>query len=135
MTYILTLLALIVIGFAIYVRITPIPEDRFTGFPGPMSVGFHESLRGIKVVQPLSEVPNDVLSRINAVILSTERTELRGDDPAAYVTKSALWRFPDVTLVWVQDGNLHIHAELVYGRSDLGVNSARVRGWLDIVGK
>ena len=131
MTYVLTLLLLIVIGFAGYVRINPVPEARFTARPGPSEVGIHKTASGVKVVVPLTDLPEDALSKLTQIILSSPRTTQRGTEPAAFVTRSALWRFPDVAVVW-QDGDaLHIHSALVYGQSDLGVNSARVSTWID----
>jgi uncharacterized protein (DUF1499 family) len=39
-----------------------------------------------------------------------------------------------VTTVQVRDGVLLIHAHLGIGKSDLGVNKARVLDWLDRLG-
>lgn len=115
--------AIVWIGFA------PLDPARFEARPGPDVPGLHEETPGLKAVVPLSELPEGALDQLDAIILATPRTQQVGE--GAYVTRSLIWGFPDITRVWVADDNLHIHGALVYGASDLGVNSARIRGWLD----
>ena len=51
-----------------------------------------------------------------------------------YVTRSALWGFPDYTTI-AQDGDaIVIRAHLRFGQSDMGVNAARVRSWVAALG-
>lgn len=75
-------------------------------------------------------------TRIGAVILATPRTyRLAGDDAfATYVTRSALWGFPDYASVRVipdgQGAAISIFSRARFGDGDLGVNRARVTGWL-----
>jgi uncharacterized protein (DUF1499 family) len=83
----------------------------------------------------LVETGPDGLARFDALARKTERTSvLAGNVDAGmvtYVTRSKVFGFPDYTTVQ-QDGNqLKIYARLRFGRSDLGVNRARVTGWLD----
>ncbi len=78
-------------------------------------------------------------ARIEAIILATPRTtRVAGsleDGFASYVTRSAFWGFPDVANVKVVAGeggaSLRIISRLRYGKYDMGVNRARVEGWLD----
>lgn len=44
-----------------------------------------------------------------------------------YVTRSAFWRFPDYTTLELADGKIRLFARARYGKSDLGVNRARLR--------
>ena len=62
------------------------------------------------------------------------RTAILSTDPLRFVTRSRVMGFPDITQVFVRDGVLTIHAHLVFGSSDLGVNKARVLAWLDQLG-
>ena len=63
---------------------------------------------------------------------ATPRTRALGgwDDQRLYVTRSALWGFPDYSTVRLADGQIEIYGRLRFGKSDLGVNQARIRNWL-----
>ena len=87
------------------------------------------------------EGPTNALTRqLQRVIAATPRTELLAGDlatgHASYVTRSGLWGFPDVASIKVVDigdgtSSALILSRQVYGIEDLGVNKARVLGWLD----
>lgn len=47
-----------------------------------------------------------------------------------YVTRTAVWGFPDYTTVRQKGGQLEIYARLRFGRKDFGVNRTRVEAWL-----
>lgn len=128
---ILGVIVLFLIAFAIWVRIAPLPAGRLTEKPGPYEPGTHPKMGGIKVVRPLSELPDDALTKLIAIAGATPRTTRLGEgqDPAAFVTKSKLWAFPDIAVIWVDGENLHVQSHLVFGRGDMGVNAARVADW------
>jgi hypothetical protein len=74
------------------------------------------------------------LAALDAIIRDTPRTRVLAGSVAegmvTYVTRSRVFGFPDYTTVR-QDGEmLEIYARLRFGRSDLGVNAARVDRWL-----
>ncbi|MBP0481024.1 DUF1499 domain-containing protein [Sagittula salina] len=73
--------------------------------------------------------------RLNGIILATPRTELLAgnveDGFATFVTRSLWMGFPDYTTVRESDGVLEIWGRQRFGTSDMGVNRARVDGWLD----
>ena len=48
-----------------------------------------------------------------------------------YVTRSRVFGFPDYTTVRQAGDTLEIHGRLRFGESDMGVNAARVDGWLE----
>lgn len=77
---------------------------------------------------------DDVLARLTDIALSTPRTVQLSDNPLRFVTRSRLMGFADITTVELRDDTLCIHAHLTMGRSDLGVNKARVLDWLDRLG-
>ncbi|MFY0633155.1 MAG: DUF1499 domain-containing protein [Vannielia sp.] len=116
---------LMVLGLA--VRLWPIPAERLTARPGPEGPGWHAMEGGVKLVLP--NAPEDAEARLKKVALDDLRTV--SPAPGTYVTRSAIWQFPDVTRVW-RDGAraLHIHAHLVIGKGDLGVNRKRLVRWI-----
>jgi len=135
---------LLVLAAGLYVRLAPIdprvanidPETVETpNYPG------HILLRpGGDIAPKTYPMPPEALAaRMEAIILATPRTErLDGsliDGQATYVTRSALWGFPDIAsvkVVDVQGGSaLRIFSRLCFGMADLGVNRARVERWLD----
>jgi uncharacterized protein (DUF1499 family) len=71
---------------------------------------------------------------LNTVILSTPRTELFAggpeEDRATYVTRSQWMGFPDYTTIQRSDDAIELWARSRFGKSDMGVNRARVEGWL-----
>ncbi|ETX14670.1 hypothetical protein OCH239_21945 [Roseivivax halodurans JCM 10272] len=76
----------------------------------------------------------DTLQRLDGIITSTVRTErLAGSVDSGrvtYVTRSKWFGFPDYTTVQLSDGTIEIYARLRFGQADMGVNKARVEGWL-----
>ncbi|MDU8910495.1 DUF1499 domain-containing protein [Aestuariicoccus sp. MJ-SS9] len=76
----------------------------------------------------------DTFETLHQIILETPRTEVLAGGPeegrATYVTRSLWLGFPDYTTVQQADDHLELYARLRFGQSDLGVNKARVEGWL-----
>ncbi len=72
--------------------------------------------------------------RLHDLILATPRTVLLAGGPedghATYITRSLGFGFPDYTTVQENGEVLEIWGRLRFGRSDMGVNKARVDGWL-----
>jgi uncharacterized protein (DUF1499 family) len=78
------------------------------------------------------------LARFDQVASAAPRTKLLAgsveDGLATYVTRTQFLGFPDYTTAR-QDGDfLKVYARLRFGRSDLGVNGARIAGWLRQIG-
>ncbi|WP_289041618.1 DUF1499 domain-containing protein [uncultured Aliiroseovarius sp.] len=116
-----------------WVRLAPLPVERFSARPGPYSPGTHKMPGGVKYVIPLKLLPDGALDHLTWIALETPRSRLahQEDDLIAIVTRTRRIGFPDITVAWVADGNLHVHAHLVYGKNDLGQNAARTDRWLD----
>lgn len=87
--------------------------------------------------------PAALLAALDKIIRATPRTRVLagsvGEGKVTYVTRSALWGFPDYTTVatvaaggGAAGGGAApvIYARLRFGRRDGGVNKARVEGWL-----
>lgn len=113
-------------GISAYVRLMPISPTAVTqnyltdtDLPG-----------GFVAVREFNGNRSDVLARVFAIVLATPRTVQVAQTPLTFVTRSAGFGFPDITQVMIQKDKLIIHAHLVYGKADLGVNKARVLGWL-----
>jgi uncharacterized protein (DUF1499 family) len=72
---------------------------------------------------------------LDRIILATPRTEVLSgsveEGKVTYITRSQWMGFPDYTTVMKSDNVLELYARLRFGRSDVGVNKARVDGWLD----
>ena len=74
-----------------------------------------------------------LLARLDEIALATPRTmRLAGsveEGRITWITRSALWGFPDYTTAEAGPEGLVIEARLRFGQSDLGVNAARLRDW------
>jgi uncharacterized protein (DUF1499 family) len=83
--------------------------------------------------------PEALLARVRKVFLSQPRTSLVSEDGArhqlVFVQRSLVFRFPDT--IWVQaepvaagGSVLMVYSRSNYGKSDFGVNRARLDRWL-----
>ncbi|WP_428515957.1 DUF1499 domain-containing protein [Roseovarius sp.] len=76
----------------------------------------------------------DTLARLDTIIRDTSRTTVLAgsvdEGMITYVTRSALWGFPDYTTVAHRDGRIVLYGRARFGKSDLGVNAKRLDGWL-----
>ena len=126
--------ALIVL--AIYVRLSPIKAAQWHAQPPVAEVGTHRTAGSVLVIREV-DAPRAVMNALDTVIIASPRTmRLAGtpeDGLVTYVTRSAAWGFPDLTTVAVENGVLRVYARLRFGKSDLGVNAARVTAWVDQV--
>ncbi len=111
----------------------PLPNGRLSAKPGPDEPGIHPMHGGLKLVRPLAELPAGAFDRLLTLAADTPRTTraTAAIDPAAFVTRTRLWGLPQVTLIWTEADMLHVHAHLVYGRTDFGFNAARVARWFE----
>jgi len=128
-------LVLVVLAADLWVRLAPLPPARFHKMGTTNAPGEWPGTGGFAVALPLSDTPQAALARIDRIIMATTpRTRrLSGSIVTrhlSYVSRSALWGFPDITNVWIAGDTLQISGHLRFGRSDLGVNQARIRGWL-----
>lgn len=74
---------------------------------------------------------------LDRIILATPRTEVLAgtveEGMVTYITRSKWMGFPDYTTVMKDGEVLELHARLRFGQSDMGVNKARVDGWLQML--
>lgn len=115
---------LLVAAGMVYIRLAPINPAAFSLGDSPKDVGDFDNVGGFTAVRQVEA--EDVLAKVTAAMLALPRTVLVQENPMAFVTRSRVFGFPDVTVVSVQNGHLIVRGHLVYGKSDLGVNKARI---------
>lgn len=132
-------IVLIVLGFAAYVRLAPSDPARWHR-PAAITGTETKALKGGYIWR--SRVEGDgkaALAALDAVATSAPRTTtLSGsveEGQITYISRTALWAFPDyttATLMQTPEGQtlLEIYGRLRFGRSDLGVNAKRIKGWV-----
>ncbi len=131
---ILGVLVLGTLGLGAWVRLAPSDPalwhtDPEVGRPG-------ENSHVARAFLPLP--PAEALAAFDAAAMSEPRTVRLAGSAAegriTHVSRSRLWGFPDYTTVAAVPAEggawLVIHARARFGRSDLGVNAARVGRWL-----
>lgn len=130
----LTAAMVIVAGGALWVRLAPSDPARW--HVAPKADQDRDKPGGVVRTAPGDA---DGLARLDQIIRATPRTHrLAGsldDGMITYVTRSALWGFPDYTTIALRDDGIVVHARLRFGQSDMGVNKARVTRWLDQLGR
>ncbi|MBN2741162.1 MAG: DUF1499 domain-containing protein [Rhodobacteraceae bacterium] len=120
-----------------YVRLAPIDPARFAVNGLAKPPGDYPETGGFQGARTPGD-PAAAMDALDRIIRATARTRQVagsvGAGHASYVTRSSLWGFPDVTNVWISGDTLQIRGHLVFGKSDLGVNAKRIKGWLDEAG-
>jgi hypothetical protein len=139
-------IALIIAGIALlalafYIRLVPADPDTWHEVTAAPAPGDYPSESGFLAVRAVDGSASRALTRADQVIRATPRTAWFAGSLAegriTYVTRSALWGFPDYTTVWTEGSAapiIAIHGRLRFGRSDTGVNRARIEGWLGELG-
>jgi uncharacterized protein (DUF1499 family) len=141
-------LAAIGIALALYVRVAPSEPTRWhvdplsapgTGHPNQFRVG-PEGSPGADATTPTYRVPpRELALAVDALAMAQPRTTRLAGGPdglwTTYLHRSRLMGFPDFTSVRVVEAEggarLAVFARARFGRSDLGVNRARVEKWLE----
>jgi uncharacterized protein (DUF1499 family) len=124
----LWVIVVLVVGFGLYVRLAPTDAAKWHQ---PVKGDADKSFKSgaLRVVQGDAQT----LSNLDGIIQATARTSVLAgtveEGRITYVTRSALWGFPDYTTV--RDGTIAVLGRLRFGRSDMGVNKARIEGWLN----
>ncbi|MDH3264306.1 MAG: DUF1499 domain-containing protein [Paracoccaceae bacterium] len=141
-------LALLVAGVAAYVRLAPSDSVRWHIDPAdpalvPGEAGLLVRPEGGDIAGPVFDhTPGALLATFDAVARATPRTRVLAgsveEGRITYVTRSALWGFPDYTTVETipaeGGARLMVYARSRFGGNDWGVNRARVEAWLARLG-
>ena len=129
MILIYILVALTVL-FAAYVRLAPSDTGRWHSMPDTVADKDFEA-GAMRVVTAGPEA----LAQLDRIARTWPRTTVLAGSVETgmitYVTRSALWGFPDYTTVRRRGRQLELLARLRFGRSDMGVNRRRLEAWLD----
>ena len=125
-------LAILILAVGVLAWIRFAPSDPANWHVDPKVTADQDLADGVRRRVPAGQ---DRFERLHAIILATPRTEILAGSPAegrvTYITRSLWMGFPDYTTVQQNDGFLEIWGRQRFGQSDLGVNAARVDGWLD----
>ncbi|SLN43788.1 hypothetical protein ROG8370_01861 [Roseovarius gaetbuli] len=134
MKLIFGLIVLGVIAGAGYVRLAPSDVARWHQMPE--MVTDQDLANGAMRVIAADAI---TFERLDAIIRATPRTHVIAGAPSegmiTYVTRSAVVGFPDYTTLRRAGDQLEIYGRLRFGKSDLGVNAARIDGWLMRLGQ
>lgn len=115
----------LLVAVAVYVRLAPLDPGQWHR---PVDVAQNEDRAGgaVRVIDGDAER----LATLDAVIRDLPRTEVLAgsldDGHLTYVTRSAVFGFPDLTTVELRGDEIRMFARLRYGASDLGVNRKRL---------
>jgi uncharacterized protein (DUF1499 family) len=131
---IILILVVVVAGLMGYIRFAPTRLDARHAPPMPSDVGDTTQVGGFQAVRKISVPTTEILQAVERQALATPRTRLLAgsaeEGTLTFVTRSALWGFPDYTTATVQGDLLMIAGHLRFGRSDMGVNKTRIESWL-----
>lgn len=130
-------LALLFVGFAVWVRIAPSPAATWhvadpASFPDPSTPNFARADRLVQM--PLSEV----VSFINAQATSDGATLLAGSETnGTWLTRTRVMGYPDyvsvkLTAVNESETRMEVLSRSRFGYGDMGANRARLRRWLPV---
>ena len=123
--WILLLVALALIGVALYIRLAP-SDPQVWHRPITSTADADGEGSALRVI------PGDAatLTRIDAAARALPRTQVLAgsleEGRVTYITRSKGMGFPDYTTVDLAEGQIRMYARLRFGKSDMGVNRARL---------
>lgn len=139
MKMIIAIVVLVVGAGMAYVRLAPSDGARWHRASGLADLGDFAAPGGFTHRRAMAAgTGGAALEKLAAVAQATPRTQVLAGSVAegmiTFVTRSKLFGFPDYTTLSLQGDVLELHARLRFGKSDLGVNQARVQAWLHAAG-
>lgn len=135
-------LAVAGVALAVWVRLAPVDPGRWHVDPSaaapPGPTGWLVAEGGDARPPRLGRSAAALLADLDRIARATPRTRVIAgsveDGRITYETRSRLWGFPDYTTVTAVAGEDGAAPVLLgrarFGASDLGVNRARIEGWL-----
>jgi hypothetical protein len=123
------------VGMAAYVRLAP---DVVARWHQPLeematAAGIVSEPGGARAIVPMAD-GRAGLARFAAVAEASPRVRLLAgsveEGRMTWVVRSVVWGFPDYVTAEAAPGGLRVWSRLRFGRSDLGVNRARLEDWL-----
>jgi uncharacterized protein (DUF1499 family) len=129
------------LGVLAYIRLAPSDAAQWHVIPAdiPISTRPNHWLvsptgydRPVMILAP----PDAVAAKLAAIAMATPRTELLAGQGVhtTWITRSAIMGYPDYTTILIAPtatgSEVSIYARSRFGRSDFGVNRARVESWI-----
>ena len=135
---IVIIFVVLVVGLMAYIRLAPTDTAKWHKMPDAAEPGDTAGEGSFRAVRRITAPAAEVLAALEQRALATPRTVLLAgsaeEGMITFQTRSLFWGFPDYTTVAVEGNLLVIYGRLRFGRSDLGVNRARIKGWLETLG-
>jgi len=135
---ILIAILILMAGLMLYFRLAPTSPERWHVPPQITEPVDRQEDGGFTAVRRITAPAQEVLTAFEQRALATPRTTLLagsvGEGLLTFQTRSLFWGFPDYTTVTVADDLLIVYGRLRFGRSDMGVNKARIESWLASLG-
>jgi len=134
--FILAALFVLFIGLATYVRVASFDPTLWHVDP---ETAADPGGRGVLLRETSDMPPEAALSALDKIVLATPRSRRIAGDAASglvtYEVRTKLMRYPDYATIKAkptdQGSELVILSRARFGQSDLGVNKARLDGWLE----
>lgn len=115
-----------------YVRLAPVEPADWHKEAFPKAPGDYPSAGSFEAVRRIDDPA--ALVALDTAIRATPRTRVIAGSMAeglvTYETRSRIMGFPDYTTVTLRGEDVSILGRLRFGSSDMGVNRARIEGWL-----
>ncbi len=135
---VLALLALFVLSVVLWVRLAPSDPARWhvdpATAPDPATPNFARAERVVALP------PHEVRARLDAIAAAEGATVLAEDaSGVTYLARTRRMRYPDYVSIRLDDAGdgttrLQAFSRSRFGRSDMGVNAARLNRWLGKLG-
>lgn len=126
----MTFLTVVLIAFValqLVIRLAPSTPENWVIDETGQAPGEYPSEGGFRLVRSVED-ERAFAQAFEHAILAEPRTQklgqVQGQD--IYISRSAFWGFPDYTTLATGDGRAVIYARLRFGKSDMGVNRARL---------
>jgi uncharacterized protein (DUF1499 family) len=127
------------LGVLAFVRLAPSDPGRW--HIDLAATGFDPSSGQLFCITPSNRygpVAEGALVRLDAIALATPRTERLAGSPEeghiTWITRSRLMGYPDYTTAQLMPGpQLCLFGRQRFGSEDLGVNAARIGGWMQVL--
>ncbi len=127
--WIVLIVLVALVGVGLYTRLAPSDVARWHNMPEGLAAG-ETAAQAVRVI----EAQDATFARLDRIILATPRTEVLAgsieEGMRTYITRSALFGFPDYTTVARKGEQITLFGRLRFGKYDMGVNARRLDGWL-----
>jgi len=138
---IIVVVLVLAVAASVYVRTAPSDPAEWNNpqlsdmapgeYPGERSFIVERALDGAAAGEGAQ-----TFARLDTIIRATPRTTVLAGSPQdgriTYITRSQVFGFPDYTTVTLSPSpaTLQIYGRARFGKLDMGVNAARIKGWL-----